>query len=215
MKILFYGDSNTWGYQGDDPTHRLPYSKRFVGVVAGAFPQHRFVEEGLPGRTICCDDPMDESRNGLHDLPMLLQTHDPIDLICIMLGTNDTKCMFGHTAYTIGLAMEKTIQMVRNTARWCITGHCPKIMLIAPPSMGDITTSGYYGMFDEHSTALIPQIAAQYKALAERYNCAFVDGSQVVAQTCSDHVHMTEAEHAALGQMIIRCMKESQLDELA
>lgn len=73
MNILFYGDSNTWGFQGDNPKVRLAYAKRF--------PQHYIIEEGLPGRTICFDDPLDSGRNGMETLPMLLQTHEPLDFV--------------------------------------------------------------------------------------------------------------------------------------
>ena len=57
--VLFYGDSNTWGYQGDDPMHRLDADKRYTGVVAAQFPDVHFIEEGLCGRTAetawqCC-----------------------------------------------------------------------------------------------------------------------------------------------------------------
>ena len=89
--VLFYGDSNTWGYQGDDPMHRLDADKRYTGVVAAQFPDVHFIEEGLCGRTICSTDPIDYGRNGMAMLPALLATHDPLDVIVIMLGTNDSK----------------------------------------------------------------------------------------------------------------------------
>ena len=74
--VLFYGDSNTWGYQGDDPMHRLDADKRYTGVVAAQFPDVHFIEEGLCGRTICSTDPIDYGRNGMSMLPALLATHD-------------------------------------------------------------------------------------------------------------------------------------------
>ena len=77
--VLFYGDSNTWGYQGDDPMHRLDADKRYTGVVAAQFPDVHFIEEGLCGRTICSTDPIDYGRNGMAMLPALLATHDPLD----------------------------------------------------------------------------------------------------------------------------------------
>ena len=85
--VLFYGDSNTWGYQGDNPMHRLDADKRYTGVVAVQFPDVHFIEEGLCGRTICSTDPIDYGRNGMAMLPALLATHDPLDVIVIMLGT--------------------------------------------------------------------------------------------------------------------------------
>ena len=106
--VLFYGDSNTWGYQGDDPLHRLDADKRYTGVVASQFPDVHFIEEGLCGRTICNTDPVDYGRNGMDMLPALLATHDPIDVIVIMLGTNDSKAMYGHSSFTISEGMDRT-----------------------------------------------------------------------------------------------------------
>ena len=105
--VLFYGDSNTWGYQGDDPMHRLDADKRYTGVVAAQFPDVHFIEEGLCGRTICSTDPIDYGRNGMSMLPALLATHDPLDVIVIMLGTNDSKAMYGHSPFTISDAMDR------------------------------------------------------------------------------------------------------------
>lgn len=70
--VLFYGDSNTWGYQGDDPMHRLDADKRYTGVVAAQFPDVHFIEEGLCGRTICSTDPIDYGRNGMAMLLSLI-----------------------------------------------------------------------------------------------------------------------------------------------
>lgn len=209
MNILFFGDSNTWGYQGDNITCRMPFEKRFTGMIAHIFPEHRIIEEGLPGRTICMNDPLNDCRNGMKALPMILQTHEPVDLVIIMLGTNDTKIMFGHTAITIRMAMENMIQFIQCTDHWSVTGKQPQIMLVSPPSMGDIRLSSYYGMFDENSVAMISQISSQFKDLAKAYQCLFVDGSVVTAEQCSDHVHLTESEHAALGKLIADCIRKN------
>lgn len=121
MNILFYGDSNTWGFQGDQPQVRLAYEKRFTGIIANRFPQHHIIEEGLPGRTICINDPLDKGRNGMETLPMLLQTHEPLDLVVIMLGTNDTKIMFGHTPddHTSGNGTHDSV----GTKHGCVVGY--------------------------------------------------------------------------------------------
>ena len=190
--VLFYGDSNTWGYQGDDPMHRLDADKRYTGVVAAQFPDVHFIEEGLCGRTICSTDPIDYGRNGMAMLPALLATHDPLDVIVIMLGTNDSKAMYGHSPFTISDAMQK-----------------PQILLVAPPKMGEnLAGSVYYGMFDESSAALIRALPARFRTLAEKYGCAFVDGSAVTAAKCSDQIHLTAEEHAVLGRLIADKLRE-------
>ena len=157
--VLFYGDSNTWGYQGDDPMHRLDADKRYTGVVAAQFPDVHFIEEGLCGRTICSTDPIDYGRNGMAMLPALLATHDPLDVIVIMLGTNDSKAMYGHSPFTISDAMDRTIKLMQSPLLWSNTMQKPQILLVAPPKMGEnLADSVYYGMFDESSAALIQGI---------------------------------------------------------
>lgn len=63
-------------------------------------------------------------------------------------------------------------------------------------------TGVYYGMFDESSAALICALPARFRTLAEKYSCAFVDGSAVTAAKCSDQIHLTAEEHAVLGRLI-------------
>ena len=161
--VLFYGDSNTWGYQGDDPMHRLDADKRYTGVVAAQFPDVHFIEEGLCGRTICSTDPIDYGRNGMAMLPALLATHDPLDVIVIMLGTNDSKAMYGHSPFTISDAMDRTIKLMQSPLLWSNTMQKPQILLVAPPKMGEnLADSVYYGMFDESSAALIRALPARF-----------------------------------------------------
>ena len=191
--VLFYGDSNTWGYQGDDPMHRLDADKRYTGVVAAQFPDVHFIEEGLCGRTICSTDPIDYGRNGMAMLPALLATHDPLDVIIIMLGTNDSKA----------------IKLMQSPLLWSNTMQKPQILLVAPPKMGEnLADSVYYGMFDESSAALIRALPARFRTLAEKYGCAFVDGSAVTAAKCSDQIHLTAEEHAVLGRLIADKLRE-------
>ena len=67
--VLCFGDSNTWGYV--DPYH--------------------VIEEGLNGRTTVFDEPFRDGRNARTTLLAVLETHAPLDLLIIMLGTNDLK----------------------------------------------------------------------------------------------------------------------------
>lgn len=134
-------------------------------------------------------------------LPALLATHDPLDVIVIMLGTNDSKAMYGHSPFTISDAMDRTIKLMQSPLLWSNTMQKPQILLVAPPKMGEnLADSVYYGMFDESSAALIRALPARFRTLAEKYGCAFVDGSAVTAAKCSDQIHLTAEEHAVLGQ---------------
>ena len=172
-------------------------------MVAAQFPDVHFIEEGLCGRTICSTDPIDYGRNGMAMLPALLATHNPLDVIVIMLGTNDSKAMYGHSPFTISDAMDRTIKLMQSPLLWSNTMQKPQILLVAPPKMGEnLADSVYYGMFDESSAALIRALPARFRMLAEKYGCAFVDGSAVTAAKCSDQIHLTAEEHAMLGRLI-------------
>ena len=99
--ILCYGDSNTWGYDPQTRS-RFPHDVRWTGVLASSLGTgYRVVEEGLNGRTTRWDDPIEAGRNGLTFLQPCLESHLPLDLVIVMLGTNDLKQRFGLSASDI------------------------------------------------------------------------------------------------------------------
>ena len=204
--VLFYGDSNTWGYQGDDPMHRLDADKRYTGVVAAQFPDVHFIEEGLCGRTMCSTDPIDYSRNGMAMLPALLATHDPLDVIVIMLGTNDSKAMYGHSPFTISDAMDRTIKLMQSPLLWSNTMQKPQILLVAPPKMGEnLADSVYYGMFARKqcrthpcSARTVPHAVRKIRLrLCGRLGC---HGGKVLGPDSSDRRGARRARQAHCGQ---------------
>jgi lysophospholipase L1-like esterase len=99
--ILCYGDSNTWGFN-PVTQDRYPMTERWTGVLAQALGAgYHVIEEGLNGRTTLWDDPIEEWRNGKTYLLPCLWSHKPIDLVTLMLGTNDLKERFSVSAYDI------------------------------------------------------------------------------------------------------------------
>ncbi len=130
--ILCYGDSNTWGY---DPVtqDRFPVEERWPGVLAQELGAgYRVVEEGLGGRTTVWDDPIEGYKNGREYLIPCLETHKPIDLITILLGTNDLKKRFSVSAYDVAASAGVLIDVVQKSAAG-IGGRAPEILLMAPP----------------------------------------------------------------------------------
>ncbi|MEM7461801.1 MAG: hydrolase, partial [Pseudomonadota bacterium] len=96
----------------DDDKRRLEYERRWTGVAANLLGSGwRVVEEGLPGRTTVHDDPIEgRHKNGLSALPMVLESHRPIDMLVIMLGTNDLKTRFSLTAGDIACSEGKLVE---------------------------------------------------------------------------------------------------------
>ena len=100
--ILCYGDSNTWG-SDPETRERFPEDVRWPGVLRKRLDEeYRVIEEGLPGRTTVRDGPIEgDHKNGRTYLMACLESHRPIDLITLMLGTNDLKAHFGSSASDI------------------------------------------------------------------------------------------------------------------
>ena len=119
--ILCFGDSLTWGWipvEESSPTLRYPYHQRWTGAMASQLGDgYHIVEEGLSARTTTCDDPNDRRLNGSTYLPTALASHLPLDLVILMLGTNDTKSYFHRTSYEIANGMAKLVGQVNEAAR--------------------------------------------------------------------------------------------------
>ena len=112
--ILCFGDSNTWG---DPPggNGRFAWHERWTGILQDSLGNgFRVIEEGLCGRTTCFDDPFSPNRNGLAYLTVALETHCPLDLLIIMLGTNDLKANFNLSAFDISRGAASLLVAARN-----------------------------------------------------------------------------------------------------
>jgi lysophospholipase L1-like esterase len=202
--ILCYGDSNTWGY---DPTtqDRFPLDRRWTGVLAqelGA--SFRVVEEGLNGRTTLWDDPIEGYKNGKEYLIPCLESHRPIDLVVIMLGTNDLKKRFSVSAYDIAQSVGVLIGIVQRSATGS-AGAAPLVLLVAPPVVGKLTD--YAEMFQD-AQAKSAKLAEHYRGIAELYRCHFLDAGKVIASSDLDGIHFEADQHRKLGQAVAASVKE-------
>ena len=106
-RILCFGDSNTWGFAPKDG-YRFDENTRWTGLVQKALPQYKIIEEGLNGRTALWDDPIEGYKNGKEYLIPCLASQSPLDLVILMLGTNDCKTRFALTASDVACASWQT-----------------------------------------------------------------------------------------------------------
>ena len=138
--ILCFGDSNTHGYCADPDDClgggiRFTEEQRWTRLLQKALGEdYLVIEEGLSGRTTCFDDPIHEGLNALDYIYPCLKSHEAIDLLIIMLGTNDTKDRFYASAACIGLGMARLVKKAKDTDCW--GGKRPNILVIAPPPIG-------------------------------------------------------------------------------
>lgn len=197
--ILCFGDSNTWGYDAQTQD-RFPADKRWPGVLAQELgPSFRVIEEGLNGRTTVWDDPIEGYKNGKEYLIPCLASHAPIDLIAIMLGTNDLKRRFSVSAYDIAQSVGVLLEVVRKSLAGP-QGRSPQVLLIAPPVVGRLTE--FAEMFGDDAVERSKQFGRYYRQIADQYGVHFLDAAQVIVSSELDGIHFDGDQHQKLGQAV-------------
>jgi lysophospholipase L1-like esterase len=193
--ILCYGDSNTWGYR---PATKDRYSRaeRWVGVLQHELGTgYEVIAEGLNGRTTVWDDPIEGYKNGKEQLIPILTSHKPIDLVTIMLGTNDLKKRFSLSAFDIAEGAGVLVDIVRKSD--CgPEGHPPQVLLMAPPPVAKLTE--FAEMF-EGAEAKSRKFSEHYRLVAQEYGCEFLDTGEVIVSSDLDGIHLDIGEHQKLG----------------
>ena len=203
--IMIFGDSNTWGW---DPSNdlveairRWPDDVRWAGVLQTELGKdYKVIQEGLNGRTTVWDDPIEEYRCGKHHIIPLLDTHAPLDLVIIMIGTNDLKVRYTVSAQDIAngaaLILDKTLAQVG-----AFGPEGPKVLFIAPPPLGPIENGVFKYMF-EGNREKSKQMTAFYQGVAESRGVSFFDAGTVAKASETDGLHMPAESHAALGKAV-------------
>ena len=204
--VLCYGDSNTYGR---DPVtkRRLPRNVRWPGVLQAALGGGYYViEEGLNGRTTVWDDPVRpglHKRNGSFYLLPCLESHAPIDLLIMMLGTNDLKARYALTPYDIAESIGHLIEIAQKSG--CGAKDAPPdILIMAPPPLGKLTE--YAETFSGGVEKSI-KLAPCYKGVADGYGCRFFDTSSVIHTSKLDGLHIDPEDHDKLGQAAAEIVK--------
>lgn len=215
-RILCFGDSNTWGYNpesqfpGRNAPSRFPEDVRWTGQLAKLLgDEYIVIEEGLDSRTTCFRDPGYYGRSGVDILPVVLETHSPLDLIIIMLGTNDVKTMYAASPHVISAGMERLIRICKSTCALPYTSSAnAKILVVAPIGLhADPEGKDWYD-FTAESYKKSGKLPAVYQALAERNGCAFVDASVISAGNI-DGIHLDAEGHTAMAKLL-----KSTIDQL-
>jgi len=202
--ILCYGDSNTWGY---DPRtrDRYPRDERWTGVLRNALGEgYLVIEEGLNGRTTVWDDPIEGYKKGHTYLVPCLETHRPLDLAIILLGTNDLKVRFSVSAYDIANGAGVLVRDVLTSAAGP-GGQAPQVLLVAPPPTTRLTEMEQMFRGAEAKSALF---AAEYRRVAETLGCAFLDAGALIRSSELDGIHWEPAEHRTLGEALARTVRD-------
>lgn len=203
--VLCFGDSNTHGTKPMarfGQRGRYPADIRWTGHLRASLPENvALIEEGHPGRTTVHDDPIEGAhKNGLPALQVALETHRPIDLLLIMLGTNDFKARYSVTAADVARSMDRLLRIVETSESGPDSG-IPKVLLIAPPP---IEERGCLAGIFEGGGEKSRRFAVLLGEVAKEHGAGFIDAGSVIQVSTVDGVHFEEDAHAELGKAIAR-----------
>jgi lysophospholipase L1-like esterase len=204
--VVCFGDSNTYGA---DPVTmgRLPSDVRWPGVlVAELAGAAEVIEEGLNGRTTLWDDPFMDGRNGRTYLLPCLRSHAPVDVLVLLLGTNDLKTIFARQAHEIAAGVGALVDLAL-TSGTGPGGGAPAVLLVAPPALGPTTDRSEVWGFGA-ARVVSEQLPRLYRVVAEMRGVAFLDAAALVGGDPADGVHLNPAAHGILGRAIGRAVRE-------
>ncbi len=205
--VVCYGDSNTHG--ADPITHgRFPRDVRWPGVLASELGDGvHVIEEGLNGRTTLWDDPFMDFRNGKPYLLPCLRSHQPVDVLVLMLGTNDLKTIFGRAPHEIAagagalvdLALTSADRTRRRRRRPCSSSPRPaSARRPTGPSCGASARRARRPRPCRGCTGTSPRSRASRSSMRPSSSSA----------TPGDGVHLGAADHGVLGRAVAGAVRE-------
>lgn len=205
--ILCFGDSNTYGLKPDG-TGRYDFTVRFPGRLQTILgDDYRIIEEGCPGRTTVFEDKNRPYKKGIDYISPCLYSHNPLDYVVVMLGTNDCKSAFGATSKQVAGGLSAVIERIKMDA-----SPLPKILIVSPIHLGDsMGEPNYDPEFSKTSVATSKGLANEYHQLAQKLGCDFLDASAVAKPSSIDQEHLDEIGHnnlaKAIAQIITKHLK--------
>lgn len=203
IRILCYGDSNTWGYISGSDHKRYGKAERWTSILADSLgSKFEIIEEGLNSRTLTSNDtrPGKEGKNGYEYLIPCLDTHDPIDLVILMLGTNELKTTYNKSTREIGEIFEQYfVKTILNRKSQCKDTY-PKLLIITPPVVNEDTQNCKADNKYAGASKKSVELNNIYKLIAEKYNCYFLSNQGL--ETGTDGVHLTKESHKILADRL-------------
>lgn len=202
-RILCFGDSNTWGYIPGTKHNRYSSSVRWPGVLQSLLgDEYEIIEEALNSRGIMKGDnrPGKEGRIAMDYILPCLDSHDPLDYVIVMLGSNELKAEFNLLTQDIGENLRIFIETVSNRNSQ-FRDIKPKIIILVPPAMDDQTEYCLKGdkYVGAHNKSI--ELKTTYAKIAEETGCSVVDVQDELL-VGEDGVHMLAESHELLAKAV-------------
>lgn len=199
--ILCYGDSNTYGLM-PDLLNRYPRDVRWTGVLQRLLgDDYYIIEEGLGGRTTVWDDPIEEYKNGKTYLLPCLDSHKPLDLVIIMLGTNDLKGRYSLSPFEVGGGMENLVKILLKSDAG-IDFNPPKVLLVTPVPVHSVGREMDLDQMIPDMGRRSGMLSYYYKDIAARYSIYYVDPAGKIEINETDGIHYTAKGHMQMAELM-------------
>lgn len=215
MRILCFGDSNTWGSRPDN-NERFGDDERWPKVLRKLLgTDAEVIEEGHNGRTTVWSDPVEGKLSGFEYLMPCIESHVPFDVLIIMLGTNDCKERYGVNAPTIAFGLNRMVRQARFIAA---EQKChPRIIIVAPAVIKPVyaehpVMGGLFGRFSDIKSA---GLAEEYRCLAAENGCTFVDANDYAEASDIDGIHLDRENHGRLARALYEVIRKIEQEDKA
>ncbi|MEK6293897.1 MAG: SGNH/GDSL hydrolase family protein [Paraburkholderia tropica] len=207
--LLCYGDSNTHGTKPlnlPGVLERFAPADRWPGVLAETLGSGwKIVEEGLPARTTVHDDPIEgRHKNGLAYLRPCLESQLPVDVVVLMLGTNDLKTRFSVTPADIAHSVDVLLETLV-ACRAGLGGATPHVLLMSPVPIDEV---GFLGAIFTGGAAKSRLLAPLYERVAVKHGSAFLDAGEVATVSATDGIHYEADQHHKLGRAVAAIVRQ-------
>lgn len=203
-RVLCFGDSNTYGYDGENDG-RFEEGVRWTSILQELLGNdYAVVEEGHNGRTSVWDDPVENRLAGLTYLWPCMDSASPIDLIIIMVGTNDTKNYFNCSAPSIARGCGRLVEMAQKS-EFGRDKKAPEVLLVAPILLNE--ENGAPHIFDKAACEKTKEFPKEYKLVAELFNCHYMNAQEFAGPGRADGIHMDPEGHKKLALAMFKKVK--------
>lgn len=223
INVLCYGDSNTWGCIGrweesDQPEERYDRDHRWPGVLQkelGA--RYNIIEEGLCGRTSIYPPVDTPWYNGEPYLLPCLRTHSPLDVVIVMLGTNDLLHNQEMTLEHLGDGITRLIEIIQGNPRWGRHAEAPKILVLAPIEIKPSSPQGRVAVYKKFRGDIGGELSRRfpevYSRIAREKGCWYLNAADYASPCDGDGVHLDPDSHVRLGKAVADFLKKQHLTE--
>lgn len=203
-RVLCFGDSNTWGYIPGSG-QRLEETERWTGVCQQFLGEDYIIlEDGANGRSTNVDDPDAPCTNGKTALCFSLYAQRPLDLVVLMLGTNDLKTggaeAAAHGTEELLTILERADELLGD--KQPVFREGAKVLLVAPLPLHPAIKEKFPESTVADKAEESERIAELYRKLAKERDAWFLNAGQYAQRSAIDCVHMEVQSHKSLGTAI-------------